>query len=111
MQEQFQAIGLLCREALISAAQAVYDPSLHPTIDGSQPSSTDAKRMLEAYINKEVAGDSAESRWHAKSSVSFAVSLQHQRTATYREAAACLEATISSINHVAILRGVRDRGA
>jgi hypothetical protein len=25
-QEQFQAIGLLCRDVLISVAQAVYDP-------------------------------------------------------------------------------------
>jgi hypothetical protein len=32
MEEQFQAVGLLCRETLISLAQAVYDAQLHPTL-------------------------------------------------------------------------------
>jgi AbiJ N-terminal domain 3 len=50
MEEQFQAVGLLCRETLISLAQAVYDAQLHPTLDGVTPSDTDAKRRLEAYI-------------------------------------------------------------
>jgi hypothetical protein len=30
-EEQFQAVGLLCREALISLAQAVFKPDEHPT--------------------------------------------------------------------------------
>jgi hypothetical protein len=107
-EEQFQSIALLCREALISAAQAVYQPSLHPTVDGVEASSTDAKRMLEAYINKEATGDSAESRKHVKSSVALAVNLQHKRTASFRDAASCLEATTSVINHIAILSGARD---
>src|SRR5262249_16421051 len=50
-EEQFQAVGLLCRETLISLAQAVYDAKAHPTLDGVTVSETDAKRMLEAYIN------------------------------------------------------------
>jgi hypothetical protein len=49
-EEQFQAVGLLCREALISLAQAVYDPDVHQTLDKVKASDTDAKRMLEAYI-------------------------------------------------------------
>jgi hypothetical protein len=49
-EEQFQAVGLLCRETLISLGQAVYDAELHRTLDGVTPSDTDAKRMLEAYI-------------------------------------------------------------
>jgi hypothetical protein len=48
-EEDFQGVGLLCREVLISLAQAVYVPELHPTSDGVEPSETDAKRMLEAY--------------------------------------------------------------
>ena len=55
-EEQFQAVGLLCREALISLAQAVYVPERHPTLDGVAPSPTDGKRMLEAYVAVELGG-------------------------------------------------------
>jgi hypothetical protein len=43
-EEQFQGVGLLCREVLISVAQEVYDPARHPLIDDKIPSNTDAKR-------------------------------------------------------------------
>ena len=33
-EEQFQTVGLLCREALISLAQTVFDPVQHPPLDG-----------------------------------------------------------------------------
>jgi hypothetical protein len=49
-EEQFQAVGLLCREMLISLSQAVFEPDRHPTVDGVKASPTDAKRMLEAHI-------------------------------------------------------------
>jgi len=108
-EEQFQAVGLLCREALISTAQAVYVPDLHPTLDGVSPSNTDAKRMLEAYVSVELAGGSQEeSRRHAKSALSLASELQHRRTATFRDAAMCVEATTSVINLIAIVSGRRD---
>ena len=55
-EEQSQAVGLLSREVLISLAQTVYDPVSHPSPDGMIPSQTDAKRMLEGYIAKELAG-------------------------------------------------------
>jgi hypothetical protein len=55
-EEDFQGVGLLCREVLISLAQVVYVPELHPPSDGVEPSDTDAKRMLEAYITHELAG-------------------------------------------------------
>jgi hypothetical protein len=66
-EEQYQAVGLLCRETLISTAQAVFDSQLHPTLDGVAASRTDAKRMLEAYIAKSL-GDSANEyvRKHAR---------------------------------------------
>lgn len=109
-EEQFQAIGLLAREALISAAQMVYDPSRHVTTDNVMPSQTDAKRMLEAFIAAELAGGAyEEARRHAKSTLDFAVALQHRRTATFRDAALCVEATSSAINIIAILAGRRDR--
>ena len=108
-EEQFQAVGLLCREALISVAQAVYVPECHPSLDGVAPSPTDAKRMLEAYIAVELEGHVNEyARKHARSALDFSVNLQHKRTATFRDAAMCVEATAAVVNTVAIVSGCRD---
>ena len=108
-EEQYQAVGLLCREAIISVAQVVYDPDKHPPRDGVHPSETDAKRMLEAYIEVELRGASSEeSRRHARSALDLAVALQHRRTAAFRDAALCVEATTSVINVIAIMAGRRD---
>jgi hypothetical protein len=109
-EEQFQAVGLLCRETLISVAQVVYDPERHPTLDKVAASETDAKRMLEAYLAVELEGGPNEAvRRHAKAALSLAVDLQHHRTADYRQAALCAEATTSLVNLIAIISGVRDR--
>lgn len=108
-EEQFQAVGLLCREVLISLAQAVHDPERHRPLDGTTPSDTDAKRKLDAYIAIELAGASNEiARRHARASYDLAVELQHRRTATFRQAALCVEATASAVNVIAILSGRRD---
>lgn len=108
-EEQFQTVGLLGRETLISVAQAVYDPTIHPTGDGVEPSDTDAARMLEAYFGAELGGRrQEEARRHAKSALRLALSLQHRRTATFRDAAMCLEATTAVTNLVAIVSGRRD---
>jgi hypothetical protein len=109
-EEHFQAVGLLCREVLISVAQVVYDPQRHLSEDGVAPSEMDAKRMLDSYIATELAGGSNEGlRRHAKASLSLANDLQHSRTADYRQAALCAEATSSVVNIVAIISGRRDR--
>ena len=108
-EEQYQAVGLLCREALISVAQAVYDPERYPTLDGAAASPTDAKRMLEAYIAIELAGGANEAtRKHARSSLDLANVMQHRRTAGFRDAAICVEATTTVVNVVAIIAGRRD---
>lgn len=108
-EEQFQAVGLLGREALISVAQAVFIRDLHPPLDGVEPSQTDGKRMLEAYIAVELAGNANEAaRRHARSALDFAVAIQHRRTASFRDAALCTEATTSVINVIAIVAGRRD---
>src|SRR5229473_808132 len=107
--EQFQAVGLLCREVLISLAQVVYDPERHPTEDGVPPSDTDAKRMLDSYIAAELLGGPNEgARRHAKAALQLANDLQHHRTAGRREAALYAEATTSVVNIVAIISGRRD---
>lgn len=108
-EEQFQAVGLLCRETLVSVAQVVYDPERHSTDDTTEVSDTDAKRMLEAYIAVELGGGVNEGvRRHAKAALTLANDLQHHRTATYRQAALCAEATTSVVNLVAIMAGRRD---
>jgi len=111
-EEDFQTIGLLCREVLISLGQAIYDPAVHTTEDGVTPSKTDGGRMIEAFLRTAASGGSNENvRKHARAALSLAVELQHKRTAEFRGAALCLEATSSITNIVAILSGRRDAGA
>jgi hypothetical protein len=110
-EEQFQSVGLHCRETLISLARTVYDPDQHPPVNGDDVSvsDTDAKRMLDRFLVVEVSGSSnAQARRLAKVSLALANELQHRRTATFRQAALCAEATASVINIIAILSGVRD---
>lgn len=109
-EEQYQAVGLLCREVLISVAQEVYDPSRHAPIDDKTPSHTDAKRMLEAIFEEELKGSSnEEARAHAKAAVRLALALQHKRLADFRTAALCAEGTWSVVNMLAIVAGRRGR--
>lgn len=108
-EEDFQTVALLCREAIISVAQAVYDPEKHESLDGVKPSSTDAKRMLEDFIAETLGGGSHDyQRKFAKATFDLAVNLQHRRTATFRDAALCAEATRSVINVIALISGQRD---
>ena len=105
-EEDFQSIGLLCRECLISLAQAVYDPTTHKNDDSIEPSKTDANRMLEAYFSFEFSGNTNEVlRKHSKAALALAVELQHRRTANYKHAALCSEATRTVVNIVAITSG------
>jgi hypothetical protein len=107
-EEEYQAVGLFCRECLISLAQAVFDPTKHRPTDGIEPSKTDAYRMLEAYFSSEFSGPENEAlRQHAKASLNLANHLQHKRTATHKVAALCSEATRTVVNIVAITRGRR----
>lgn len=109
-EEQFQAIGLLARETLISVAQTVYDENLHHTVDGVHPSKTDAKRMLEAFISYALPGKSNENiRRHAKASLDLANDLTHRRTADFRLAALCAESTNAVVNILSIISGRRVR--
>jgi hypothetical protein len=108
-EEQFQAVGLLCREGLISLAQTVFDPAKHKILDDVNLSPTDAKRMLEAYLTTEMAGgENKVARQHARAALDLANEIQHKRTATFRQAALCAEATSSVINLIAIMSGQRD---
>lgn len=105
-EEDFQSVGFLCREALISLAQAVYNSDTHTTTDGVLPSQTDANRMLEAYIVKEISGSSNENaRRVVKAALALANELQHRRTATFKEASLCAQSTFTVINLISIISG------
>lgn len=109
-EEQFQSVGHLCREVLISVAQAVYNRQRHPPQDGVEPSQSDAKRMLDSFFTVELAGSgNANARKHAKAAFDLANGLQHDRTAIFQDAALCAEASFSVIRMVAILSGRRER--
>ena len=109
-EEQYQGVGLLCREVLISVAQEVYDPGRHPLVDEKTPSDTDAKRMLEAIFEGELKGSSNEAaRAHAKATVRLAVALQHKRLADFKTSALCAEGTWSVVNMLAIIAGRRSK--
>lgn len=102
-EEQHQAVGLLCREVLISIAEAAHDPAKHPFRGELPVSPTDAKRRLEALFDAELPGEAnEEARAHAKAAVRLADALQHKRTADFRTAALCAEATTSVVNLAAI---------
>ena len=75
MEEDYQVVGLVCREILISLAQAVYDPAVHTSLDGVVPSPTDANRMLEAYVAAVFPGESYK-EVHAHTRVLLRASLE-----------------------------------
>lgn len=109
-EEQFQSVGHLCREALISVAQAVYNRERYPPPDGVAPSPTDAKRMLDAFVSVELSGAGhTNARKHAKAAVDLANDVQHDRTASFRDAALCAEATVSVIRIIAVVSGRHER--
>lgn len=108
-EEDFQTIGLLCRETIISLAQAVYLGENGSSTAGIVPSDTDAKRMLEDYLTKKLQGSSNENvRKFSKTVFQLAVELQHKRNADFRNAALCAEATRAVVNTIAIISGQRD---
>lgn len=110
VEEEYQAVGLLCREVIISLAQAVYDPKIHAVVGHVEPSKTDANRMLDAYISCELKGSAEEEeRRFCKASLTLAIALQHKRSAGFRDAALCVEATENLVNAIAIVTGRRGK--
>lgn len=103
-EEQFQAVGMLCRELIITLAQTVYDSQKHISIDGVEISKTDAKRMLDAYISVILAGsESEELRAYAKATNRLTNVLTHKRTATKKDMMLCTSATIALVNFIGVL--------
>lgn len=105
-EEQFQVIGLLCRETIITLAQSVFVAEKHPILDDVKVSKTDAKRMLEAYIAVELSGSSNKTlRQYTRSTLDLTNELTHKRTATKKDASLCSIATLSLINFIGTIEG------
>lgn len=110
-EEQCQAIGLVCRETLVSLAQAV-TPAEIKDLDGAAVSPTDAKRRLEDFIGRSSSGAShKEERVFARSCEKLASKITHLRTATPREAALCVVATEATVRIVRLMAGLEYGGA
>jgi hypothetical protein len=108
-EEEFQQVGLLCREALISLAQAVFDPERHRILDRDTASPSDAGRMLEAVIAALLPGKSnEEARALTKAALRLANALQHDRAADKRTASLTYASTASLIQFLDILTRTPD---
>lgn len=113
-EEDFQQVGHLVREMLISLAQAVFDPQRHPALGDDVPnaSKTDFKRMMERYVSVECEGpENEELRKCVRSTFDLANAVQHARNSTYREAALCVQAAFNVVGLIQIVSGQRGRGA
>ena len=98
-EEQFNAVGVLCRETLTNVAQAVFDPEIHAKYSDIPPSPTDSKRMIDCYFSHELSGNDNENlRRFAKNAINLANELTHRRTINRRDASICVNATFSTIN-------------
>ena len=106
-EEQFQLVGLLCRETLISLAQEVYNPQRHPTLDHYRQPQMPSACWRHTSLSNSVESPMAKKEAR-ESSPGLANRLQHNRTADFREAALCVEANTSVVNIIAILSGRRD---
>lgn len=94
-EEKYQAIGMLGRETLITIAQQVFVKDLHPALDGVDISKTDAKRMLEAYLQYEMGEESEKVRKFCKTAVDLGNQLTHDRNATKKAASICIVSVAS----------------
>lgn len=107
-EEDFQSVGLLCRDVLISLAQAVYDAEVHGNTDeqGTLIGNSDAVRMIGNYFSVVLKGkQTKELRDYAKATNAIANQLTHKRTATRTDMLLTMSSTIALINFIGILEG------
>ena len=103
-EEEYQTVGHIGREVMISLAQAVIDPAEAIGEDGKPPGSTDAVRLLDAYIGKTLSGGANEAlRRSVRGVVKATSAVLHDRKATPRDAALVAELVSSSVHLMHIL--------
>ncbi len=100
-EEEYQIVGHLGRELMISLAQAVISPEDAAGQDGKVPSNTDASRLLDTYIGNALPGGSNEDLRRAVRAVAKATSaVLHDRNATQKDAALVAELVFASVRFV-----------
>ena len=105
-EEDFQSIGLLCREVIISLAQTIYNPIIHGEKDeeGTEIGKSDAVRMIGNYITYQLKGKQhKELRDYVKSTNAIANQLTHKRSATKTDMLLTVSSTIALVNFIGIL--------
>lgn len=108
-EEQFNAVGVLCRETITNVAQIIFDPETHSKYSDVPPSPTDSKRMIDCYFSHELSGKNNENlRRFARDAVNLANELTHRRTITRRDASICVNATFSTINIIYAFSSTRE---
>lgn len=90
--EDHQAVGLLCRDLMISLAQAAYDGGILGDVGSS------AVDQLYAVVDHHAGGHENEKlRRLLKTTIDFANVVQHRRGVSRREAGLVAEATVAAV--------------
>lgn len=100
--EDYQAVGLLCRDILISLGEGCYDHERHGGGKGKEPSS--AMDKLDKVVSAEAAGGpNKQLRQLLKAAMELANNVQHDRAGTLDKAAVAAEATVAAVTLVRIV--------
>ncbi len=91
--EDVQAIGLICRDIMISLADELHDRSVHGDVGNS------AVKRLYAAVDSMASGSQHEKlRRLLKATIDYANVVQHRRHGTTREAGLVAEATVGVVH-------------
>jgi hypothetical protein len=97
--DDYQAIGHLCRETLVTLGREAFDPSSHLPAGEVPPGTHDAKKRLALIFQTLLPdGRDAHVRAIAAHALDEANAVQHRPTATKTEAAIAADATILTVS-------------
>lgn len=99
--EDFQAIGVQCREILIELGNSIYTPDMAG--DEEQPQASNFKRKAELFVRFCMAGsDNSDYRSIIKkiteATWDYACKLTHSQSSTYYEASTCVSLIMSLVS-------------
>jgi hypothetical protein len=106
--EQFQQIGLLCRELLVTVGLAIYCHERHGKGYSTPLTQSQSKGMLSNYVDVELSDLSKEFGSMVSEVVNAANKVVHVRTTSFREAALAAEAASAVAKMIAVIAGRRD---
>lgn len=97
----YNKVGVVARELFIMLAKKVFDENIHKSDDGIKISSSDAKRMIEAYLNYELHDEKLKD--YANASVRLAEPVTHSKIENKERMNA---AVIAVANMVALISNI-----